>query len=121
MTIKEFYEKINGNYEEVLSRLSKEDRVKRFAIRFFCLDEEDDIGDLEKAIQNQDANNIFEYAHKIKGNSLNIGYTELAKYSSIIVEEVRAREIKDISKLDDLFSKLKSNYYMIKEYAEQIE
>ena len=34
MTVKECYEAIDGNYEEVISRLRSDDRVKKFVLKF---------------------------------------------------------------------------------------
>lgn len=118
MTAREVYASIGGDYDEVLSRLCKEDMVKRFAKRFF---ETGDMEGLQKSVEEGDGNNAFEYAHKLKGNSLNIGFVELAKVSELIVEPLRCREITDPEMIENLLQSVVEEYEKTKALILQIE
>lgn len=111
MTVQEKYANINESYEEVLLRLNKEERIERFSKMFFTTG---DFEELEKCVQNKDIPNVFEYAHRIKGNSINIGFENFAKKVDELVELVRPREISDYDKMNNLFSKIKIEYEKIK-------
>lgn len=117
MTVKECYDSISGNYNEMLTRLGNEDRVIRFSKRFF---ETGDYESLEKAVMERDASNAFDYAHKIKGNSLNIGFEHFTSTVEPLVEFLRSREIDDENTLDQLFNVVKLEYLELRQVFSQI-
>lgn len=117
MTVKECYEKIGGDYDEIVSRLGNEERVIRFSKKFF---DTGDMENLEKCIDQNDGDNSFEYAHRLKGNSLNIGFTHFSKTVESLVEPLRCREIKDRGAIDVLFSVVKDEYTNMKEVFNQL-
>lgn len=86
MTIKEFYEKIGGNYDEVMGRLMTEARVAKYLKRF---PESQDYTDMCAAIDSGDWALAFRTSHNIKGMSLNLALTGLAKSSSDLCEYFR--------------------------------
>lgn len=79
MTLKEFYKKIDGDYDDVVQRLVKEARVEKFILKFIedktyiCLVETLDNGDTEKA---------FRFAHTLKGLCMTLGFKSM--YSEVI-------------------------------------
>lgn len=117
MTVKEVYEQSCGNYEEVLSRLGNEDRILRFVKKFF---ETGDMESLTKAITEKDGNNAFEYAHRLKGNSLNIGFTNMSQIIDKLVEPLRCREIKDAAMIDELYKNVFTEYDKTKNLVSQL-
>lgn len=76
MTVQEFYAEIKGNYDEIISRMRKEDRVKKFVFMF--LEDESFIGlcDSMEAGNYQDA---FRQAHTLKGLCQNLAFSDLYK------------------------------------------
>lgn len=118
MTVRECYDKINGDYDEIVSRLGNEERVVRFSKKFFTTG---DIEGLEKSIDDNDGNNSFEYAHRLKGNSLNIGFSHFSKTVESLVEPLRCREIKDPGAINVLFSVVKEEYINMKEVFDQLD
>lgn len=117
MTVKECYDSISENYNEMLTRLGNEERVMRFSKRFF---ETGDYENLEKAIMERDASNAFEFAHKIKGNSLNIGFEHFTAIIEPLVEFLRPREIDDEDALDQLFNTVKVKYLELKQVFSEL-
>lgn len=87
MTLKECYEKLGGNYEDVLGRLGSERMVQKFVLKFLddgCFNNlccALDAGDLEEA---------FRAAHTIKGICQNLSFTKLWQSSSVITEFLRS-------------------------------
>lgn len=117
MTVKDVYEQSKGDYSEVLSRLGNEDRILRFAKKFF---ETGDMEGLTKAVTENDGNNAFEFAHRLKGNSLNIGFTNMSHIIDKLVEPLRCREIKDAAMIDELYKSVIVEYNKTKELVAQL-
>ena len=67
MNVRECYEAINGDYEEVKRRFLTDARIRRFAL-------------------------LFQAAHTLKGVCLNLGFTGLYRPVSSITELLRAGE-----------------------------
>ena len=118
MTVKQFYEEIHGDYEEILGRLASEDRIKRFLIKFL---ETDDMTSLKAAWKDNNIEEIFGYAHRIKGISLNLSLSNLATYSSELTEEYRGGGPKDEQKAQEWYSKCVEEYEMIVANIAKIE
>lgn len=86
MTIKEFYKRINGNYEDVLLRLPTEAFVKRFVKRFA---DDTSFSELEKAIAEQNIKESFEASHKLKGIAANLSFTQLYERLIVLTDQLR--------------------------------
>ena len=92
MTVKECYESMGSDYEGVVGRMGSEAMVKRFAIKFL---DDPSFTNLEKAIQEQNAEEAFRAAHTLKGICLNLGLDGLYKVSAELTEKLRGRELTD--------------------------
>ena len=86
MTIKECYESFGGDYDDVMSRLRKEERVLKYAGKFVNGDEYQLMID-SLAAGDMDAG--FRNVHNMKGVSANLGFTPLYKASDILCEALR--------------------------------
>lgn len=64
MTIKEAYESIESNYDNVLKRLGSEGMIKRFAVKFI---DDPTFGELKNALAAGDGESAFRAAHTMKG------------------------------------------------------
>lgn len=111
MTLEDKYTAIGESYVDVLLRLNKEERIDRFSKMFFTTG---DFEELEKFVAAKDISNVFEYSHRIKGNSINIGFSIFSNKVNELVEFVRPREVSDYDKLNELFEGIKSEYIRIK-------
>ena len=105
MTVKECYEKMGANYENVLSRLGgSEALVKRLVLKFL-----DDVSyqKLEEQFLNKNVEEAFRAAHTLKGVCLNLGFDNLFTVCSDLTEKLRAKELDGA---DELFAKVKEQY-----------
>ena len=90
MTVKECYESMESDYEGVMGRIGSEGLVKRFVLKF--LDDPSYLN-LEKAVQEQNAEEAFRAAHTLKGICLNLGFDRLYKVSAELTEKLRESEL----------------------------
>ena len=87
MTVKDCYEAIGADYQEVLRRLANEERVKRFLLKF---PGDDSFYGLVKAVEEGDYETAFRAVHTLKGICLNLSITRLAASSSALTESLRS-------------------------------
>ena len=64
MTIQECYENIGANYDEILGRIGKAERIEKF-LKLFLKD--DSYPGLCKAMEEKDYKQAFACAHNLKG------------------------------------------------------
>ena len=86
MTIKEFYEKIGGDYDEVLGRLFSEALIKKFLIKFLT---DKSYQTFFEEIEKQNIEEAFRAAHTLKGVSLSLGFKRLGDCSGVLCEMLR--------------------------------
>lgn len=86
MTLQEFYVLAGGKYEEVLSRLMDDARIKKYLNKFV---DTKDCNDMLEAIKNEDWETAFRMSHNLKGMSQNLGLTTLGRVSSELCETMR--------------------------------
>ena len=115
MTIKEFYEVVGGDYEETVTRMMGEARVRKYIGRFA---ENTTFIKLEENMKNGDYENAFLEAHNLKGMSMNIGVTELAEVSSELTEALRNGPKGDVN---GLFEAVKEKYEKVIDLMQGIE
>ena len=104
MNIKECYDSIGADSEDVLGRLGSEKLIERFALKFL---EDDSYSNLKEALAEKNAENAFRAAHTLKGVCLNLGFTELYKVSAELTEVLRGRET---AGSDELYAQVKEQY-----------
>lgn len=109
MTVQELYEKIGGNYREVVSRLASDRMIERFVGMFL---KDDSFDTLEKAMAGTEREPAFRAAHTLKGVCGNLAFTGLFQSCSELTEELRngTDEISDHAR--QLFETVKSDYHM---------
>ena len=90
MNIRECYEKMGANFDEVLQRLGSESFIQRFAVRFL---DDTSFQMIKDGISANDAELAFRGAHTLKGVCSNLGFTKLYEESSRLTEILRGREL----------------------------
>lgn len=85
MTIKECYEAMGGDYEDVLKRLMNEARIQKFALMF---KKDPSMSQLTQAMDAGDVETAFRAAHTLKGICANLG-----EVSYDITEALRAGDM----------------------------
>lgn len=104
MTVRECYEQMGADFENVLGRLESEQMVQRFALKFL---DDTSFQALEEALNQKDVEQAFRAAHTLKGVCLNLGFDNLFTVSSDLTEKLRAKELEES---EELFRKVKEQY-----------
>lgn len=86
MTVKECYDALGADYNDVIGRLMTDDRVKKYLLKYV---EKSELASLEDAMQKKDWNAAFGAAHNMKGVALNLSLTRLAAAASDLCEMLR--------------------------------
>ena len=104
MTIRECYEKMGGDFDDVMQRLGSESFIQRFAVRFL---DDTSFQMIKDGVTNGDAELAFRGAHTLKGVCSNLGFTKLCEVSSELTEILRGRELKGY---EAVFAELEKQY-----------
>lgn len=88
MTVKECYEGMGGNYQEVLGRLRDDTRIMKF-LSLFLKDPSYEL--LLSSVAEGNAAEAFRAAHTIKGVCLNLSITKLFQSSNELTEALRGK------------------------------
>ncbi|MCI8465261.1 MAG: Hpt domain-containing protein [Lachnospiraceae bacterium] len=86
MTLKECYEAIGGDYEEVIGRLRSERLVQKFTIKFM---DDKSLELLQESLKTENYEEAFRAAHTIKGICQNLSFNRLLASSSALTEALR--------------------------------
>lgn len=107
MTLKECFEMFGGDYEGVISRMLKEERVKKFILKF----KNDPTFDLlTRSTEDENYEEAFRAAHTIKGLCQNLGFERLYKSSYELTEALRGGKKPDS---DSYYQQVKTDYEQI--------
>ena len=90
MTLKEFYDSIGENYQDVLRRLCSEDLIRRLVIKF---PQDETFPALQTALKQQNTEAAFRAAHTLKGVAVNLGFGQLYRAAAELTEVLRAGQI----------------------------
>lgn len=117
--LKECYLRMGGNYDDVMSRLPREQLVQKFVLKFL---EDPSYAQLEEAMAAKDYETAFRAAHTIKGTCQNLSFTKLQESSSLVTEALR---MGDTERAGLLMERLSEDYALtirvIREYKRSIE
>lgn len=103
MDLREFYQVIGENYDNVLSCLGKEELVKKVLI---MLPKDKNVENLEAALNDEDYETAFRCAHTLKGVGASLRLSEFSSIASDLAEVLRSREYSQA--IIPLFASLKS-------------
>lgn len=87
MALAEFYETIDGNLDDVRSRLLTDERVEKF-VRTFAADTT--FQSLQDAYAAHDVESAFRAAHTLKGIGRDLGFTALFQNAADLADALRA-------------------------------
>ncbi len=86
MTVKECYEAMGADYDDVLSRLRKDERIQKFLLKLL---NDPSYKLLCDSIAANNMPEAFRAAHTLKGVSQNLSLTPLYKSASALSDELR--------------------------------
>ncbi len=106
MNVKEFYQSVGGNYEDVLERFGAESLIKKFLLKFL---DDKSFSALEQKINSpfQDVQEKFKACHTLKGVCLNLGLDCLTKP---IIELTELFRKGSTDREEPLFNEIKKQY-----------
>ena len=104
MTVKECYDALGGNYDEILGRFRSEDRVRRFVVKFLT---DPSYDNLIKAYDEKNLEEAFRAAHTIKGICQNLSFTKLYESSHVLSDKLKAGEFDDTA---EILEQVKADY-----------
>lgn len=103
MTLQECYAAMEGNYEEVFSRLRKDERIQKFVVKFL---DDKSFEQLKASVEAGDLEEAFRAAHTLKGVTQNLSFAKLFGYTNELTELLRG------GKMDEgLFQKVEESYH----------
>lgn len=105
MTLRECYEELGADYEDVMRRFMNEERVDRFLTMLL---KDDSFAQLRDAMEREDAELAFRGAHSLKGIGMNLGLTGLAEAAEALTEELRQGKMS--TEAETLFQDLEKCY-----------
>lgn len=108
MLMEEFYEKINGDYNNIKGRLRNDILIEKFVKKFL---NEKGYEELIIATDNKDIENSISAAHKLKGVAANLSFTTLYNSLTELLIQLRKEDVKDIDEV--LLQNVKNDYNKI--------
>lgn len=118
MTVQDFYSAIHSDYNEILERLGKEERIRKFLKKML---ETGDMAALKDAWEKQDAAQIFAYSHRLKGIAQNLSLTRFIDMTSSLTEAFRSGSAQDMEAAAGMYKNVCEEYDTIAGYINQIE
>ena len=114
MNIKEFYDSIGEDFNDVIGRLRAESRVCKYVLKF---PEDKSFDNLLSSMKEKNYAEAFRAAHTIKGTCLYLSFNSFAAIASDITEKLRNFEdtaaIESDTVLDGLIGTLSEKYCKI--------
>lgn len=104
MTLKECYAALEGDYENVLSRLMTEKLVSKFVVKFLA---DGSYNNLVESLKSENIEEAFRAAHTLKGVCQNLSFTKLYKSSHDMTETLREN---NIAKANELLPQVEADY-----------
>ena len=86
MTVKECYDLFGGDYDDVIARLRKDERIRKYLM---LLTESPEQELTAAALEKQDYQEAFLHIHNLKGIALNLSLTPLFRASDTLCEALR--------------------------------
>lgn len=106
MNVRECYEIMNGDYEDVKRRFLSDTRIRKFALLFLG---DNSMEELREAMGLRNREKGFQAAHTLKGICLNLGFAGLFVPVNRITEMLRAgffeRAEKEMPAVEEAFEK----------------
>lgn len=116
MTIKEFYDAIGADYEEIMGRLRKEERIQKFLLKFL---DDKSYELLGTALAQGNMEEAFRAAHTLKGVSQNLSLTPLYVSSSHLSDRLKVNQVYDAD-LVPMVEEVGRQYEMVVGYIRQL-
>lgn len=118
MTIEQCYQKLHGDYAQVLQRLPSPSLVERFVVKFLG---DDSFSSLCKAVEAGKTEDAFRAAHTLKGISANLGLEQLRSSASQLTELLRGETGPMPVAAEELMEQVRKDYALTVEAIEEFQ
>lgn len=116
MTVKECYDAMGADYEDVLGRLRKDERIQKFVLKLLN-DKSYEL--LINSMEAGDMNEAFRAAHTLKGVCQNLSITALYHSSAELAD--RLRDGKEYGEdVEPLLAQVKKDYTLAMECIQKL-
>lgn len=105
MTVKNVYDEIDGNYDEIMGRMNSEEFIATLLGMFL---QDESYGQLTACMESENYQDAFRAAHNMKGLCANISMSGLGGVAEEITEALR--DGKDVEKAKALMPVLTERY-----------
>ncbi len=95
MTVRELYDAVNGDYEDILGRLRSDDLILRFLRKFLT---EPSYAHMCSAAELGDVQETIMAAHRLKGVAANLSFTDLCEKLVALLTQLRQENQTEIDK-----------------------
>lgn len=106
MTVKECYDAMGGDYEDVMRRLRTDERVKKFLLKIL---DDKTFGLLTQSMEERNMDEAFRAAHTLKGVCQNLSLTKLFESSNRLSEQLRGNR-EYTPEIEEMVAKIKEDY-----------
>lgn len=120
MNIEECYRTFGGNYQDVKSRLMKDELIQRLVIKFLA---DTSYEKLSEAMSQADYGEAFRAVHTLKGVSQNLSFDCLSRSTEALTEALRRWESEpvDEQKCAQLWKQVSVDYLLVTEAIRQLQ
>lgn len=120
MLLKDCYDAFGGDYESVRQRISKDDIIKKFVIKFLS---EPSYDNLCRALESESYEEAFRAAHSLKGVCANLAFKRLEASSGELTELLRHsnEEPVDKEKCKEVFGRVSVDYNAVMDAVRKLE
>jgi HPt (histidine-containing phosphotransfer) domain-containing protein len=109
MTLQECYRAMDADYDEVLGRLRKDDRIKKFLLK---LPNDPSYEALCNSLAKKDVEEAFRAAHTLKGVSQNLSLTRLYHSAAELCDAMRGKQEYE-ARFDTMLTTVKEDYALV--------
>jgi tRNA A37 threonylcarbamoyladenosine synthetase subunit TsaC/SUA5/YrdC len=117
MNIRECYDAMGGDYDEVLGRLRKEERVKKFLLK---VPGDPSYSLLCVSMENKDMEEAFRAAHTLKGISQNLSLNQFCKSISALSDYLKEKKEYN-EQVEAMFAQVKEDYAVLMKALEELQ
>ena len=117
MTIKQCYQAMGADFEEISQRIPSEAMIRKFAVKF---PEDKSFAELTKALEQGDVETAFRAAHTLKGVCANLGLEKLLQSAGGLTEELRPEQDKIPAEAFSWMEELRRDYRTAEDAISQL-
>lgn len=119
MELEQCYESFGGSYQDVKSRLMKDELIQRLVIKFLA---DTSYERLVAALEQSDYGEAFRAVHTLKGVSQNLSFDCLSRSTEELTETLRKWETVpvDVAKCTDQMRQVSADYAAVTDAIRQL-